>query len=54
MVATASLSKSSVALSSGAKTQMCNLFLAVIVIAVLLVLAPGVPAAPCDRVWPPS
>ena len=41
MVTTASLSKSSVALVSGAKTQMCNLFLAVIVIAVLLVLAPA-------------
>ena len=41
MVTTASLSKSSVALAAGAKTQMCNLFLAVIVVAVLLVLSPA-------------
>jgi MFS superfamily sulfate permease-like transporter len=41
MVATGSLSKSSVAIAAGAKTQMCNLFLAVIVVAVLLVLSPA-------------
>ena len=41
MVATGSLSKSSVAMAAGAKTQMANLFLAVIVVAVLLALSPA-------------
>ena len=41
MVATGSLSKSSVAMAAGAKTQMANLFLAVVVIAVLLALSPA-------------
>ena len=41
MVTTGSLSKSSVALAAGARTQMANLFLALIAVAVLLVLAPA-------------
>ena len=41
MVGTGSLTKSSLAMASGAKTQMASLFLAVIVVAVLLVLAPA-------------
>ena len=41
MVATGSLSKSSVAMAAGAKTQMANLFLALVVIAVLLALSPA-------------
>jgi sulfate permease, SulP family len=41
MAVTGSLSKSSVAMSSGAKTQMTSIFLALIVLLVLLVLAPA-------------
>jgi sulfate permease, SulP family len=41
MAVTGSLSKSSVAMSSGAKTQMTNIFLALIVLLVLVVLAPA-------------
>jgi len=41
MPVTGSLSKSSVAMSAGAKTQMSNIFLAVMVLLVLLVLAPA-------------
>jgi sulfate permease, SulP family len=41
MVCTGSLSKSSVAMSAGAKTQMVSIFLALIVLLVLLVLAPA-------------
>lgn len=41
LVTTGSLSKSSVAMAAGAKTQMTSMFLAVIVVAVLLVLSPA-------------
>jgi SulP family sulfate permease len=41
MVCTGSLSKSSVAMSAGAKTQMTSVFVALIVLLVLLVLAPA-------------
>jgi high affinity sulfate transporter 1 len=41
IVATGSLSKSSVAMAAGARTQMSNIFLAVIVLAVLLFLSPA-------------
>jgi len=41
MVCTGSLSKSSVAIFAGAKTQMTSIFLALIVLLVLLVLAPA-------------
>jgi sulfate permease, SulP family len=41
MVCTGSLSKSSVAMSAGAKTQMTSIFIALIVLLVLLVLAPA-------------
>src|SRR5271157_625466 len=41
MAVTGSLSKSSVAMAAGAKTQMANIFLAVMVLLVLLVLAPA-------------
>jgi sulfate permease, SulP family len=41
MVCTGSLSKSSVAMSAGAKTQMASIFLGGIVLLVLLVLAPA-------------
>ena len=41
MVGAGSLSKSSVAQAAGAKTQMSNIFLAVMVLLVLLVLAPA-------------
>jgi sulfate permease, SulP family len=41
MVCTGSLSKSSVAMSAGAKTQMTSVFLALLVLLVLLVLAPA-------------
>jgi sulfate permease, SulP family len=41
MVGTGSLSKSSVAMSAGAKTQMVSIFLGIIVVLVLLVLAPA-------------
>ena len=41
MAVTGSLSKSSVAMSAGAKTQMTSIFLALIVLLVLLVLAPA-------------
>ena len=41
MALTGSLSKSSVAIASGAKTQMTNIFMAVIIVLVLLVLAPA-------------
>lgn len=41
MAVTGSLSKSSVAMSAGAKSQMSNIFLAVMVLLVLVVLAPA-------------
>jgi MFS superfamily sulfate permease-like transporter len=41
MAVTGSLSKSSAAMAAGAKTQMSNVFLAVIVLLTLLVLAPA-------------
>jgi sulfate permease, SulP family len=41
MAVTGSLSKSSVAMAAGAKTQMSNIFLALMVLLVLLVLAPA-------------
>jgi sulfate permease, SulP family len=41
MVCAGSLSKSSVAMSAGAKTQMTSIFIALIVLLVLLVLAPA-------------
>lgn len=41
LVVTGSLSKSSVAMAAGAKTQMANIFMALVVVLVLLVLSPA-------------